>query len=72
MAHQSLLNFWRCKTFVIVEDVVLMFNSHYTGAAKNAQPIAFVGKGITFDSGGISLKGGAVRLYIYRLEIRGG
>lgn len=30
---------------------------HYKGAAdKNAQPIAFVGKGITFDSGGISLK----------------
>ncbi|KAM0750484.1 hypothetical protein T439DRAFT_339873 [Meredithblackwellia eburnea MCA 4105] len=33
---------------------------HYKGAAdKNAAPIAFVGKGITFDSGGISLKPGA-------------
>ncbi|TFK21630.1 leucine aminopeptidase [Coprinopsis marcescibilis] len=33
---------------------------HYKGAAdKNAQPLAFVGKGITFDSGGISLKPGA-------------
>ncbi|KAF8956466.1 leucine aminopeptidase [Flammula alnicola] len=33
---------------------------HYHGAAdKNAPPLAFVGKGITFDSGGISLKPGA-------------
>ncbi|KDR86030.1 hypothetical protein GALMADRAFT_132641 [Galerina marginata CBS 339.88] len=33
---------------------------HYHGAAnKDAQPLAFVGKGITFDSGGISLKPGA-------------
>lgn len=38
--------------------------SHYTGAAdKNAQALAFVGKGITFDSGGISLKPGAVCLF---------
>ncbi|KAI0302575.1 cytosol aminopeptidase family, catalytic domain-containing protein [Russula brevipes] len=29
---------------------------YYNGAAKEDQPIAFVGKGITFDSGGISLK----------------
>jgi hypothetical protein len=34
--------------------------SHYKGAANDAQPVAFVGKGITFDSGGISLKPGAV------------
>ncbi|KAI0083352.1 cytosol aminopeptidase family, catalytic domain-containing protein [Irpex rosettiformis] len=33
---------------------------HYRGAAdKNAAPLVFVGKGITFDSGGISLKPGA-------------
>ncbi|KAF8167170.1 leucine aminopeptidase [Crassisporium funariophilum] len=33
---------------------------HYKGAAnKDEQPLAFVGKGITFDSGGISLKPGA-------------
>ncbi|KII93026.1 hypothetical protein PLICRDRAFT_35203 [Plicaturopsis crispa FD-325 SS-3] len=32
---------------------------HYNGAAKGDQPLAFVGKGITFDSGGISLKAGA-------------
>jgi len=32
---------------------------HYKGAAGDAQPLAFVGKGITFDSGGISLKPGA-------------
>ncbi len=29
---------------------------HYNGAAKNKKPIALVGKGVTFDSGGISLK----------------
>ena len=29
---------------------------YYNGAANEDQPIAFVGKGITFDSGGISLK----------------
>jgi leucyl aminopeptidase len=28
----------------------------YSGAAKSKAPIAFVGKGITFDTGGISLK----------------
>ncbi|APZ99552.1 leucyl aminopeptidase [Sphingopyxis sp. QXT-31] len=31
----------------------------YRGAGANAAPLAFVGKGITFDSGGISLKPGA-------------
>jgi leucyl aminopeptidase len=29
---------------------------HYHGAAKSRKPLAFVGKGITFDTGGISLK----------------
>jgi leucyl aminopeptidase len=28
----------------------------WTGAAKDAQPTAFVGKGVTFDTGGISIK----------------
>jgi leucyl aminopeptidase len=32
---------------------------HYNGAAKTQAPIVLVGKGITFDSGGISLKPGA-------------
>jgi leucyl aminopeptidase len=31
----------------------------YTGAAKTQKPIVLVGKGITFDTGGISLKPGA-------------
>ncbi|NND37551.1 MAG: leucyl aminopeptidase [Gammaproteobacteria bacterium] len=31
----------------------------YSGAAKKEAPIALVGKGVTFDSGGISLKPGA-------------
>jgi leucyl aminopeptidase len=32
---------------------------HYTGDAGGAAPVAFVGKGITFDTGGISLKDAA-------------
>jgi len=32
---------------------------HYAGGAKKAKPVVLVGKGITFDSGGISLKPGA-------------
>ena len=31
----------------------------YKGGAKNAKPVVLVGKGITFDTGGISLKPGA-------------
>ena len=31
----------------------------YMGGEKNQKPIVFVGKGVTFDSGGISLKPGA-------------
>jgi leucyl aminopeptidase len=33
-----------------------LIEMHYHGAAKKVQPIVLVGKGITFDSGGISLK----------------
>jgi leucyl aminopeptidase len=29
---------------------------HYTGAAKSSAPVVLVGKGITFDTGGISIK----------------
>ncbi|OYV01366.1 MAG: leucyl aminopeptidase, partial [Burkholderiales bacterium PBB5] len=32
---------------------------HYSGAAKTQAPLVLVGKGITFDTGGISLKPGA-------------
>ncbi len=32
---------------------------HYHGGAKGERPVVLVGKGITFDSGGISLKPGA-------------
>jgi leucyl aminopeptidase len=32
---------------------------HYQGGAKGAAPVVLVGKGITFDTGGISLKPGA-------------
>jgi len=44
--------------------------SHYKGSAEpTAQPLAFVGKGVTFDSGGISLKPGAVRFDISQVEV---
>ena len=33
--------------------------AHYEGAAKSQPPVVLVGKGITFDTGGISLKPGA-------------
>ena len=36
--------------------VVLM---RWNGGARDAQPLAFIGKGVCFDSGGISLKPGA-------------
>lgn len=36
-----------------------MIVMEYHGAAKSKKPICFVGKGLTFDSGGISLKPGA-------------
>lgn len=36
-----------------------MIIMHYQGAKKSEQPYVLVGKGITFDSGGISLKPGA-------------
>ncbi len=36
-----------------------MIVMEYNGAGKSQKPIAFVGKGLTFDSGGISLKPGA-------------
>ena len=32
---------------------------HYRGSNANAQPLAFVGKGVCFDSGGLCIKGGA-------------
>ena len=36
--------------------VVMQWNGGPKGRAKAAQPIAFVGKGVTFDTGGISIK----------------
>lgn len=61
------------RTFLSVtkgtSEPAKLLELHYRGASDaNAQPLAFVGKGITFDSGGISLKPGAVRPF---LEISG-
>ena len=39
-----------------VKDARLVVMSYYGSEDKKAQPIAFVGKGVTFDTGGISLK----------------
>ena len=36
-----------------------LITMEYSGADKNQKPIVFIGKGVTFDSGGISLKPGA-------------
>ncbi len=36
-----------------------LISMEYRGGAKNADPVVLVGKGITFDTGGISLKPGA-------------
>lgn len=43
----------------------------YNGAGDNSQPIALVGKGITFDSGGISLKPSA-KMDEMRADMGGG
>src|SRR5690606_25114280 len=40
------------------EEPAKLIVMEYRGAAKGAAPIALVGKGITFDTGGISLKPG--------------
>lgn len=36
-----------------------LIEMHYRGGAKGEKPLVLIGKGITFDSGGISLKPGA-------------
>lgn len=41
------------------EQPAKLITMEYSGAAKTQKPIVLVGKGITFDSGGISLKPGA-------------
>ena len=40
------------------EQPAKLITLKYTGAAKAAKPVVLVGKGVTFDSGGISLKAG--------------
>ncbi|KAL4070320.1 cytosol aminopeptidase family, catalytic domain-containing protein [Scleroderma citrinum] len=52
------------RTFLSVtkgtDEPAKLLEIHYRGApSRDEQPLAFVGKGITFDSGGISLKPGA-------------
>lgn len=40
-------------------ETLMVIMKWYGSADKNAQPVALVGKGVTFDTGGISLKPGA-------------
>src|SRR5690625_5961866 len=40
------------------EEPAKLIVLNYQGAAKSVAPIALVGKGITFDTGGVSLKPG--------------
>ncbi|KAG9126961.1 hypothetical protein FRC07_001260, partial [Ceratobasidium sp. 392] len=57
MASSSNISFWGPKGS---SEPPKFLEIHYKGASdSNAQPLVFVGKGITFDSGGISLKPGA-------------
>jgi len=72
MVHRNPPSSWRCTRilpyFVFSSSNIYVYVSHYKGAAnKDEQPLAFVGKGITFDSGGISLKPGAVNNLFYHL-----
>ena len=39
-----------------VRPARVMLMSWNGGRSKNSQPIAFIGKGVTFDTGGISIK----------------
>jgi len=41
------------------EEPLRFIVMHYNGAQKSSAPVVLVGKGITFDTGGISLKPGA-------------
>ena len=41
------------------EQPAKLITLQYSGGDKGAKPVVLVGKGVTFDSGGISLKGGA-------------
>ncbi len=41
------------------DEPAKLIQLEYRGGAKNAAPVVLVGKGITFDTGGISLKPGA-------------
>ncbi|PIT91393.1 leucyl aminopeptidase [Candidatus Kaiserbacteria bacterium CG10_big_fil_rev_8_21_14_0_10_49_17] len=43
----------------------------YTGGAKNEKPIVFIGKGVTFDTGGINIKTGDSSLGMH-LDMSGG
>ena len=49
---------------------VLSHKSHYKGSPDpNARPLALVGKGVTFDTGGISLKPPAVRSALSTVDL---
>lgn len=59
---QSALEALGMRSFLSVakgsEQSPYLIELHYQGAAESVPPVVLVGKGITFDSGGISLKPG--------------
>jgi hypothetical protein len=67
MGHRSPLRSLKCEgTLECYASLTFIFSSHYKGAPNNSdQPLALVGKGITFDSGGISLKAPAVSHFLF-------
>ena len=64
LSRQSSLKCMSSRTVLSLWKLISQC-SHYEGATEGAQPLAFVGKGITFDSGGISLKPGAVEYNLF-------
>ncbi len=48
----EIINFWTFEELILI---INNFQLHYNNA-PNTKPLVLVGKGITFDSGGISLK----------------
>ena len=38
------------------DEPPFLLELHYTGAAEGEAPVCLVGKGVTFDTGGISIK----------------
>ncbi len=49
---EEIINFWTFEGLILIINNLQLHYNH----APNTKPLVMVGKGITFDSGGISLK----------------